>query len=99
MGILIKNNALARSFHERLAPLLPEACLLTPQSEKFTSGVVVTSLQMAKGLEFDEVLVTEVNRENYNEEYDRHLLYVACTRAMHRLTLTGTGERCEYLPE
>jgi len=98
MGILLKNNALAASFYEALAPELPEAYLLTPQSKNFRAGVIVTSLQMAKGLEFDEVMAAGVNEENYHEEYDRHLLYVACTRAMHKLILTGTGKPCGYLP-
>jgi superfamily I DNA/RNA helicase len=47
---------------------------------------------MSKGLEFDEVIIPAVNNETYSSEYDRSLLYIACTRAMHRLSLTYTGE-------
>ncbi|MEF8833357.1 MAG: ATP-binding domain-containing protein [Halofilum sp. (in: g-proteobacteria)] len=46
---------------------------------------------MATGLEFDRVLVPEANATNYAGPMDRNLLYVACTRAMHRLVLTHTG--------
>ena len=31
-------------------------------------------------------------QETYATDYDRSLLYIACTRAMHRLTLLHTGE-------
>jgi len=49
---------------------------------------------MSKGLEFDEVVIPSANSETYrDEEYDRKLLYIACTRAMHKLSLTHTGAR------
>lgn len=66
--------------------------LLSPESTRFANGVLVTSIQMSKGLEFDEVIIPYVSRDTYNTEYDRSLLYIACTRAMHRLTLLYTGD-------
>lgn len=41
---------------------------------------------LAKGLEFDAVLVAGAD-EAYRTEQDRRLLYIACTRALHRLDL------------
>jgi len=35
--------------------------------------------------------------DNYNSECDRQSLYVACTRALHRLRLFHTGEVSEQL--
>jgi DNA helicase-2/ATP-dependent DNA helicase PcrA len=46
---------------------------------------------MAKGLEFDEVIVPHAGRNNYKTDMDRSMLYIAVTRAMHKLTLTCTG--------
>ena len=57
----------------------------------FRNGVTITSVQMSKGLEFDEVLIPQADDRTYSSRYDRSLLYIACTRAMHRLTLTYTG--------
>ena len=51
---------------------------------------------MAKGLEFDEVVVADADKNTYGAEFDRGLLYVACTRAMHRLTVIGVGELAEF---
>ena len=39
----------------------------------------------AFGLEFDEVILPFADDRTYCTEFDRNLLYVACTRAMHRL--------------
>lgn len=41
-----------------------------------------------KGLEFDEVIIPQTDERNYRSEIDKSMLYVAVTRAMHRLTLT-----------
>ena len=71
--------------------------LLTPEADSFKNGVSVTSIQMAKGLEFDEVLIPQADGRTYKTEYDRSLLYIACTRAMHRLSLTFTGKKTELI--
>ena len=52
---------------------------------------------MSKGLEFDEVIVPDVAQDTYRTEKDRGLLYIACTRAMHRLTVMYAGERSKLL--
>ncbi|MBX2896898.1 MAG: AAA family ATPase [Cyclobacteriaceae bacterium] len=71
--------------------------LLTPDSTSFTSGIVVTTVHLSKGLEFDEVLIPFVSAKNYKSDIDRRMLYIACTRAMHRLTLTYFQERSGFL--
>jgi DNA helicase-2/ATP-dependent DNA helicase PcrA len=54
---------------------------------------------MAKGLEFDQVIVPDVSEKNYSTEMDRNMLYVACTRAMHHLALTYVGATARFLGE
>ena len=41
---------------------------------------------MAKGLEFDEVIIPQTDDKNYHSNIDKSMLYVAATRAMHKLT-------------
>ncbi len=93
LGIVCKTESQAAALHEKLHSRLPdgEIVLLTDTSSSFAHGVVVTSAHMAKGLEFDEVIVPHVDAVNYRTEMDRGMLYVAATRAMHRLTLTHAG--------
>lgn len=54
---------------------------------------------MAKGLEFDQVIVPDVTDNTYTTLMDRNLLYVACRRAMHKLALTFVGELTRLLPQ
>lgn len=61
--------------------------VLNGQTEKFEIGLLLTTIQYAKGLEFDAVVVPFVNDLNYKSEFDKGLLYIATTRAMHQLTM------------
>ena len=86
LGIVCKTETQAAELHAKLADL--EIFLLTSRSRTFTHGVVITSAHMAKGLEFDCVIVPHATAANYRTEIDRSMLYIAATRAMHRLALT-----------
>lgn len=66
-------------------------------STAFTGGIVVTSAHIAKGLEFDAVIVPDVDERNYASDMDRSMLYIACTRAMHELHLTHGGRVSPFL--
>lgn len=52
--------------------------------------LVVVPSYIAKGLEFDSVIVYTDIDNKYNEE-DKYLYYVACTRAQHNLIIYNTG--------
>jgi DNA helicase-2/ATP-dependent DNA helicase PcrA len=91
LGILLKTNGAARAFYDVLSRNC-EAHLISPESTVFLNGISVTSIPMSKGLEFDAVVIPAANTATYFTEYDRSLLYIACTRAMHKLSLTYTGE-------
>ena len=97
LGIVTRSNMDAKRLYDALSPK-HEVNLLTQDSTQFSSGVSITSIQMAKGLEFDEVLVPNVSNTQYDADYDRNLLYIACTRAMHKLTITYTGKPSRFLP-
>jgi DNA helicase-2/ATP-dependent DNA helicase PcrA len=91
LAIVLKTNAIAESFYNKLLPDY-DVHLISPKSTHFANGISISSVQMSKGLEFDEVIISNVNQQNYNSEHDRNLLYIACTRAMHKLTITYTDE-------
>lgn len=96
MAIICKAPSDASSLYRKLRA--SDVSLLTEDSDAFREGVVITTVPLAKGLEFDEVIVPFASAENYATEGDRRLLYIACTRAMHRLTLTFTGEGSQWIP-
>lgn len=91
LGIILKTNDAAKALYDVLSRN-HQVNLISPASTSFVNGISVTSVQMSKGLEFDEVIIPAASSGNYSSEYDRRLLYIACTRAMHRLSLTYTGE-------
>ena len=61
------------------------------ENDEFTVWMV--SNQLVKGLEFDAVILNDVNDKNYSSDsqLDMKLLYVAVTRALHELDVTYTN--------
>ncbi len=88
LGIVCKTESQAAELYEKLND--SDIFFLSSRSSAFAHGVVITSVHMAKGLEFDEVIIPHATDSNYRSEIGRSMLYVAVTRAMHRLTLTRT---------
>ena len=52
---------------------------LSHQSTAFAKGITITSSHMAKGLEFDEVIIPQTNASNYNTLIDKSMFYEAAT--------------------
>jgi DNA helicase II / ATP-dependent DNA helicase PcrA len=71
--------------------------LLNDSSYEERNSVLVVPSYLAKGLEFDVVLVYNVSKENYKSDFDKRLIYIACTRALHQLVLYYTGEKAEVI--
>lgn len=97
LGIICKTVEQAGALHQALSDAGFESTFLDYDSTAFAGGVVVTSAHIAKGLEFDSVIVPQVNDTNYAAEMDRHMLYIACTRAMHELHLTHHARLSPFL--
>ena len=93
LGIVCKDEQQASKLYETLKLHDKNILFLSSESNTFLTGVIITSAHMAKGLEFDEVIVPHVDEKNYQTEIYRSMLYVAITRAMHRLTLTYSGKK------
>lgn len=96
IAVICKTQQEATDIYSKLKQLTT-INLLSTNDTALHKGVIVLSAYMAKGLEFDVVLVYGASAENYSSEFDRKLLYVGCTRALHRLALYHTGELCAFL--
>ncbi len=97
LGIICKTETLAKALAQKLQVHTDNISLLSSQSSAYTKGVVVTSAHMAKGLEFDEVIIPQADNKNYHSTIDRNMLYVAVTRAMHKITLTYSGIQNQFI--
>lgn len=62
-----------------------EIHLLTKDSMHFSTGISVMPFYLAKGLEFDAVLVPDL--QNYKTPLEQQALYIDATRALHVLKL------------
>lgn len=97
LGIVCRTVEQAHELHDALTDTGADITVLDYDSEEFATGVVITSAHIAKGLEFDTVIVPGVSADNYSSDVDRSMLYIACTRAMHELYLTYSEELSPYL--
>ena len=97
LGIICKTELQAKEIDKQLKIYTDKVYFLSNQSSAFVKGIIITSSHMAKGLEFDEVIIPLVNSKNYLLEIDKSILYVAVTRAMHKLTLTYCGKKSTFI--
>ncbi|WP_035099325.1 RNA polymerase recycling motor HelD [Anoxybacteroides tepidamans] len=71
--------------------------LVKTGSTEYEQGVVVIPAYLAKGIEFDAVIIYNASAQIYGDESLRRLFYTACTRAMHYLHLYSVGEPSPFL--
>jgi DNA helicase-2/ATP-dependent DNA helicase PcrA len=95
LGIICKTHQQAEFLYDGLA--LSDVHLLTADSTSFSDGIVITTVHLSKGLEFDEVIIPFASDRNYQTDVDKSMLYIACTRAMHLLTLTYAKEKTRFV--
>jgi DNA helicase-2/ATP-dependent DNA helicase PcrA len=92
VGLLCKTEKDAAALFDRLRNQV-EIRFIGSDTNTEIKGVFVLPLYMAKGLEFDAVLLCGTDKDHYSTEDDKKLLYIGCTRALHRLSLFYTGEK------
>ncbi|WP_312643064.1 ATP-binding domain-containing protein [Hydrogenoanaerobacterium sp.] len=91
MAVLCKSFTQARELYHRISSQT-DVRLVGENTGEIGAGTYILPIYMAKGLEFDAAFVYGVDRDSYETEDDRKLLYVASTRPLHRLYLYHTGE-------
>lgn len=100
VAILARHAEQADAYYEalRLAEV-PHLRRIRAYEFAFRPGVEVTEIRQVKGLEYDYVVVVDVNDSCFPEEDEsRHLLHIAMTRAAHQLWLVSTSAPSKLLP-
>ncbi|WP_303754185.1 UvrD-helicase domain-containing protein [Enterococcus sp. S86.2] len=64
---------------------------------KARAEVTILPISLAKGLEFDRVILYNTTKENYANDRERKMLYTAASRGMQELTITYFDGLTPYL--
>jgi DNA helicase II / ATP-dependent DNA helicase PcrA len=90
IGIITRTTKEANEVYSFLKDKVEVKAIIRDEDE-YINGTLVIPAYLAKGLEFDVVLIYNAGNENYNCEEERLLFYTACTRALHKLCVYYTG--------
>ncbi|RUT41418.1 helicase [Paenibacillus anaericanus] len=98
IGVITKTAAESSEVYNTLTALgCQELRHITKATFTFDKGTLIIPAYLAKGVEFDAVLIYDGSSQTYHRESERKLFYTACTRAMHRLHLYTTGEWTPFI--
>ncbi|HHT7189708.1 TPA: RNA polymerase recycling motor HelD [Bacillus cereus] len=96
IAIICKTNEECMKVMELIGDTL-HVHLMQKENTTYEKGVVVIPAYLAKGIEFDAVIIFDASNDNYYRESERNLFYTACTRAMHELYVYYAGEPTNFL--
>lgn len=92
IGIICRTDEEAKIVSDSLSKYI-DVISINGTDVDFANGVMVMPIYLSKGLEFDAVILWDVNKDNYTVcDADIKLLYVAITRALHELYLLYNGD-------
>ncbi len=92
VGILCKSIEKADELHAELQKHL-KYNYLTIDTLSYSEGVMLAPTFLVKGLEFDSVIIVDADGDNFCTDIDRQALYVASSRAMHKLELLYSNKK------
>ncbi|MEM7606547.1 MAG: ATP-binding domain-containing protein, partial [Myxococcota bacterium] len=101
VAIIAKTPDQASAYYKGLfRSEVPNLRLIANQDYPFRPGIDVTDVRQVKGLEFDYVILVDVNATDYPpDDESRHLLHIAATRAAHQLWVISTATPSRLLPK
>lgn len=87
IAIICKNEEEAQELYIKLE--MNDIKNITLNDTEYNGGICIITSYLAKGLEFDGVIISNSGEEEYNSNkiIDMKLLYVAMTRPLHELTI------------
>lgn len=93
IAVIGRTDEECRQMYEKLTNAGLTVNVIEADQSKYEGGISVVPVYLAKGLEFDAVLLIDVDDEHYKDtKHDAKLLYVGCTRSLHDLWIFHGGE-------
>ncbi len=98
IAVLCKTSVEARRLHSKLVKEHIKDLVLMDRQKPKPSKTVVSSIYLTKGVEYDAVILANARKSNYPKSLlHGRLLYIAVTRAAHRLHIHWYGTLAEPL--
>ena len=99
IAIIYKNQKELVNMNKKLKENCIESEIIYKDQEKYDGGICLLTSYLSKGLEFDVVIIADVEDEiyKYDNRLDMKLLYVSMTRALHKLELVYETNICRFL--
>lgn len=100
MAVMGRTTDRCHTLYQSLQQTEPEISFIQAGDQTYTGGISILPVYLSKGLEFDAVLLLDVDDESYMEKPEHiKLLYVGATRALHHLEMLYTGELTPLLTD
>lgn len=96
IAVICKTAQESREAYEALKKDVPLS-LIGKETASFEAGTLVIPSYLAKGIEFDAVILYNGSQTQYGRESERKLFYTACTRAMHELHIYFIGKMSPFI--
>lgn len=96
-AVITKDLASAKQVAEQLKQKGEKATLIATANQRLVLGTLVVPSYLAKGLEFDAVVMWDASKENYHKVDETQLVYTITSRAMYELDIIYIGEKSPLL--
>ena len=96
-AVITKELASAKFVHKMLEDRGEKATLIATANQRLVDGTLIIPSYLAKGLEFDAVIMWGASKENYHRLDETQLVYTITSRAMYKLDIIYTGEKSPLL--
>jgi DNA helicase-2/ATP-dependent DNA helicase PcrA len=100
VALIARHPVQAEIYYQGLAKSeLPRLTRVAEQNFSFQPGIEVTDITQVKGLEYDYVVLLDVDQATYPDDtQSRYLLHIGATRAAHQLWLVSCRTPSPLLP-
>ena len=98
IAIIGKDMNECETIEKKFSKIRKDVKLIKGKDSEYNSGISIVPSYLAKGLEFDCVIISDASNSKYTDSsLDIKLLYVTITRAMSKLDIFYTGELTRLL--
>jgi len=98
IAIIAKDMKECEYLEKQLLKYRADVKLIKGKDSEYNAGISIVPSYLAKGLEFDCVIISNANQDKYtNSSLDIKLLYVTITRAMSKLDVFYEGKLTDLM--